>query len=36
MKITLIELDLQYSMATHQSALTSISDFSLPSEVATM
>ena len=35
MKITLIELDLQYSMATHQSALTPISDFFLSSEVVT-
>jgi len=36
MKITLIELDLQCSTVTHHSALTSISDFSLSSEVATM
>jgi len=35
MKITLIELDLQYSTATHQSALTPILDFFLSSEVAT-
>ena len=35
MKITLIELDLQYSTATYQSALTSISDFFLLSEVVT-
>ena len=35
MKITLIELNLWYSMATYQSALTSISDFSPSSEVAT-
>ena len=35
MKITLIELDLQCSMATHQSALTSISDFFPSSEVVT-
>ena len=33
MKITLIELDLWYSMATHQSALIPISDFFLLSEV---
>jgi len=36
MKITLIELNLWYSMATHQSALTSILDFFLSSEVVTM
>ena len=36
MKITLIELDLWCSTVTYQLALTSISDFSLPSEVATM
>ena len=36
MKITLIELDLQCSMATHQSALTLTPDFFLSSEVATM
>ena len=36
MKITLIELNLQCSMATHQSALTLISDFFLSSEVVTM
>jgi len=35
MKITLIELDLWYSMVIHQSVLTSISDFFLLSEVAT-
>jgi len=35
MKIILIELDLQYSTAIHQSALIPISDFFLPSEVAT-
>jgi len=35
MKITLIELDLQCLMATHQSALTSISDFFLLFEIAT-
>jgi len=35
MKITLIELNLWCSMATYQSALTSISDFSLLSEVVT-
>jgi len=35
MKITLIELDLWCSMVTYQSALTLISDFFLPSEVAT-
>ena len=35
MKITLIELNLQYLTVTHQSALTPISDFSLSSEVAT-
>jgi len=33
MKITLIELDLWCSIATHQSALTSILDFFLSSEV---
>ena len=33
MKITLIKLDLQCSIATHQSALTLISDFFLLSEV---
>jgi len=36
MKITLIELDLQYLMAIHQSALTPISDFFLSSEVVIM
>ena len=36
MKITLIELNLQYLMATYQLALTPISDFFLSSEVATM
>ena len=36
MKITLIELYLQCSMTTHQSVLTSISDFFLLSEVATI
>jgi len=36
MKITLIELDLWYSMATYQSALTLISDFFPLSKVATM
>jgi len=36
MKITLIELDLQCSTMIHQSVLTSISDFFLPSEVVTM
>ena len=36
MKITLIELNLQCSTATHQSVLTPISDFFLSSEVATM
>ena len=36
MKITLIELDLQCSMVTHQLALTPISDFFLSSEVVTM
>ena len=36
MKITLIELDLQCSMVTHQSALTLISDFFLSSEVTIM
>jgi len=36
MKITLIELDPQYLMATHQLALTPILDFFLSSEVATM
>jgi len=36
MKITLIELDLWYSTATHLSTLTSISNFFLFSEVATM
>ena len=35
MKITLTELDLQYSMATHQSALTPILDFFFPPEVVT-
>ena len=35
MKITLIELDLQYSIVTHQSALTPILDFFLLSKVAT-
>jgi len=34
MKITLIELDLWYSTAIYQSALTPISDFFPPSEVA--
>ena len=33
MKIILIELNLQYSIVTHQSVLTSISDFFLPSKV---
>ena len=36
MKITLIELNLWYLMAIYQSALTSISDFFFPSEVAIM
>jgi len=36
MKITLIELDIQYSMMTYQSALTPILDFFLLSEVVTM
>ena len=36
MKITLIELNLQYLMATYQLALTPISDFFPSSEVATM
>jgi len=36
MKITLIELNLWYSTATHQSALTPISDFFPSSEVVTM
>ena len=36
MKIILIELDLQYSTATHQLALTSISDFIHSSEVVTI
>ena len=36
MKITLIELDLWCSIATHQSALTPILDFFLLFEVATM
>ena len=35
MKIILIELDLQCSTATHQLALTSISDFIHSSEVVT-
>ena len=35
MKITLIELNPQHSMATYQLALTSISNFFLFSEVAT-
>ena len=35
MKITLIELNLWCSTATYQSALTSISGFSLSSEVVT-
>ena len=35
MKITLIELDLQCSMVTYQSVLTSISNFFPSSEVAT-
>ena len=35
MKITLIELNLQYSMATHQLALTFISDFFLLSKIVT-
>ena len=36
MKITLIELNPWCSIATHQSALTPISDFFPSSEVATM
>ena len=36
MKITLIKLDLWYSIVTHQSALTPISDFFPLSEVATI
>jgi len=36
MKITLIELDLWYSTVTHQSVLTSISNFFFSSEVATI
>jgi len=36
MKITLIELDLQFSMATYQLALTPILDFFPLSEVVTM
>jgi len=36
MKITLIELNLWYSTVTYQSALTSISDFFLLSEVVTI
>ena len=36
MKITLIELNLQYSRATYQLVLTSISDFFFSSEVVTM
>ena len=36
MKIILIELDLQCSMVTHQSALTSILDFFFLSKVATI
>jgi len=36
MKIILIELNLQYSIVTHQSALTSILDLSLSFKVATM
>ena len=36
MKITLIELNLWYSMTTHQSALTPISDFFPSSEVVIM
>ena len=36
MKIILIKLDPQYSMATYPSVLTLISDFFLLSEVATM
>ena len=36
MKITLIELNLQCSTATHQSVLTPISDFFLSSEVVTI
>ena len=35
MKIILIELDLQCSMITYQSALTPILDFSLLSEITT-
>jgi len=35
-KIILIKLDPQYSMATYPSVLTLISDFFLLSEVATM
>ena len=36
MKITLIKLNPQYSTVIYQSVLTSISDFFLPSEIATM
>ena len=36
MKITLIELNLQCLIATYQSVLTSVLDFFLLSEVATM
>ena len=36
MKTTLIELDFQYSITTHQSVLTLILDFFLLSEVVTM
>ena len=36
MKITLIELNLWYSMKIHKSALTPISDFFFPSKVAAM
>jgi len=36
MKITLIELDLQYSMVIYQLVLTSILDFFLSSEVVTI
>ena len=36
MKTTLIELNLYYLMATHQSVLTLISNFFLPSKITTM
>ena len=36
MKITLIELDLWYSIVIYQSVLTSISNFFLLSEVTTI